>query len=82
MNPMNPMFPADGITIERAKIHLEAWLSAELSVSTGQSYSINGRSLTRANLSEIRKQIAFWRAEVNKLTYPARRTKRVILRDL
>ena len=49
-----------GVTLEIAKKHLDAWLTAELEVTTHQSYTIGSRSLTKANLSEIRKQIQFW----------------------
>lgn len=38
---------------------LAAFKSALLSVSTGQSYTINNRTLTRANLKEIRETIAW-----------------------
>lgn len=72
---------SDGITAERARQHLEAWLDAELKVSQGQSYSINGRSVTRANLTEIRKQITYWRKEVNKLSGKSIRTRRIVPRD-
>lgn len=50
-----------------ARKHLEAWLTAELEVTTHQSYTIGSRSLTKANLSEIRKQIEFWQNEISKL---------------
>ena len=56
-----------GVTLEIAKKHLDAWLSAELEVTTHQSYTIGSRSLTKANLSEIRKQIQFWENEVARL---------------
>ena len=46
---------AHGITLEIAKKHLDAWLEAELEVTTHQSYTIGSRSLTKANLSEIRE---------------------------
>lgn len=72
-----------GITLERAKTHLEAWLNAELAVSTGQSYSLGTRQLTRANLSEIRRQITFWRNEISALSGKGRiRTQRFVPRDL
>ena len=45
---------ANGISLEIAKKHLDAWLTAELEVTTHQSYTIGSRSLTKANLSEIR----------------------------
>lgn len=70
--------------LETAQKHLDAWLAAELAVSTGQSYSIGGRSLTRASLSEIRQQIQFWRKEVDKLKQGNRgaRVLRIVPRDL
>lgn len=72
-----------GITLDRARQHLDAWLEAELAVSTGQSYQIGTRQLQRANLSEIRKQIAFWRKEVSRLQGKgARKVMRVVPRDL
>lgn len=75
------------ITLERAKIHLEAWLDAELAISTGQSYTIGSRSLTRANLSEVRKQIDYWRNKVAELEITSsgrkvHRNKRFMPRDL
>lgn len=56
-----------GITLEIARKHLEAWLEAELEVTTHQSYTIGSRSLTKANLSEIRQQIEYWKNEVARL---------------
>ena len=47
------------ITLEIAKEHLDIWLEAEKAVALGQSYTIGSRSLTRANLSEIRKSIQY-----------------------
>lgn len=75
------------ITLDIAKKHLNAWLEAELEVTTNQSYSIGTRSLTRANLAEIRQQITFWKAEVEKLEKAAKvggrnRIMRVVPRDL
>lgn len=71
------------MTIERAKTHLDAWYKAELAVSTGQSYSIGSRSLTRANLSEIRKQIEYWEKRVATFSEKKRRrAKRFVPRDL
>ena len=58
---------ANGISLEVAKKHLDAWLTAELEVTTHQSYTIGSRSLTKANLSEIRKEIEYWTNEVARL---------------
>ena len=54
-------------TLPEAKEYLQIWVNASLSVSTGQSYKIGRRELTRANLSEIKKMIDFWRSEVARL---------------
>lgn len=63
-----------GITLEIAEQRLADYLAAELAVLGGQSYTIMGsRSMTRANLAEIREGIRFWRSEVLELE--ARRTK-------
>jgi hypothetical protein len=75
------------ITLERAKIHLEAWLNAELKVTNGQNYTIGSRSLTYANISEIRKQIEYWKNQVANLEVLASgrknsRSKRFVPRDL
>ena len=75
------------ITLERAKLHLEAWLDAELAISTGQSYTVGSRSLTRANLSEVRKQIEYWKNKVSELELKAvgrktSRSRRFMPRDL
>ncbi len=47
--------------LEIARKHLEAWLAAELEVTTHQSYTIGSRSLTKADLSEIGERIKFGR---------------------
>ena len=76
-----------GITLEIAEKHLDEWLNAELEVTTNQSYTIGTRSLTRANLSEIRKQVEFWESKVaqlrNRQAHKSRnRVFRVVPRDL
>ena len=43
--------------LEIARYHLNAWLEAELELTTHQSYKIGSRSLTKADLGQIRKQI-------------------------
>jgi hypothetical protein len=53
--------------LEQAELFLKAWRDAELAVTSAQSYSISGRSLTRANLSEIRQQINYWETKVRDL---------------
>ena len=76
-----------GITLETAQKHLDAWLEAELAVTTGQSYTIGSRVLTRANLTEIRNAIDYWNKKVIVLDNAAKaggrnRVRRVAPRDL
>ena len=72
-------------TLETAKEHLQAFLEAEIAVATGQSYRIGSRSLTRANLSEIKERINFWKNEVERLESgrpKGIKQMRVVIRDL
>ena len=39
---------------------LNTWLAAEESVATGQSYQIGSRTLTRADLKQIREEMEYW----------------------
>ncbi len=76
-----------GITLEIAKKHLDMWLEAESQVAINQSYSIAGKTFTRANLAEIRKQIEYWSNKVTQLQNIAKkkgrnRVYRVVVRDL
>lgn len=75
------------ITLETAKRHLDMWLEAETQVAINQSYTIGGKSFTRANLSEIRKQVEYWSNKVAELQNLAKkrgrnRVYRVVPRDL
>ena len=58
------------ISLETAQKHLDTWLEAELSISTGQSYTMAGtngsRTLTRANLTEVRNSIEYWNKKVEE----------------
>ncbi len=59
--------------IQNAEENLQTWLDAEKSVASAQSYTITTagggqRQVTRAPLHEIRKQILFWRREIERLT--------------
>lgn len=56
-----------GITLKEAQQHLKMWLKAEKEIATSQSYTIGTRSLTRADLKEVREQIKFWQSKVTEL---------------
>lgn len=75
------------ITLKTAKEHLNMWLDAESEVKINQSYTIGGKSFTRANLGEIRKQIEYWSNKVQELENIAKRkgrnrVYRIVPRDL
>jgi hypothetical protein len=56
------------LTSTQAQTALDAWIAADLAVAKGQSYSMNGRSLTLANAKEIREQIQYWERRVAAFT--------------
>ncbi|MCX4355666.1 MAG: DUF6148 family protein [Oscillospiraceae bacterium] len=76
-----------GITLKEAQKHLKIWLKAESEIATSQSYTIGTRTLTRANLKEVRDQIKFWENKVAELESAAankgrNRVYRAVPRDL
>lgn len=46
--------------IEQIKEHLEKWLEADLAVTRGKSYTIDGLTYTRQDAAVIRDQIEYW----------------------
>ena len=68
------------INLNIAQTALNAWISADLAVSKGQSYSMNGRSITLANVREIREQILYWERRVACLMNP-RQNNNITLAD-
>ncbi len=76
-----------GITLEVAQMHLDAWLKAELEVSINQTYTIGGKTFTRAELAQIRREIDYWRNIIASLNNAKKhrgrnRTYRIVPRDL
>jgi len=65
-------------TLDQARQHLNAWMSADLALATGKEYRIGSRMLQRADASEVKKQINFWACEVSKLQGRTKRTRSVI----
>ena len=57
-----------GITLAQAEAKLAIWLDAEEAVANSQAYTIGGRSMTRANLTEIRETIDYWDRKVRRLS--------------
>ena len=64
---------------------LRSYYMAEMAVLSGQSYTIGNRTLTRANLAEIRSAIddllAAGASLDDSVTNKARRSFRVVFRD-
>lgn len=57
-----------GITLAQAETQLAAYLAAETAVLSGQSYEINGRKLTRADLDDIQRGISTWNSRAVSLS--------------
>lgn len=45
---------------ELCRQRLKIWLAAEEAIATGQRYQIDDRSLTRADLYDVRKELEYW----------------------
>lgn len=45
---------------ELCRQRLKIWLAAEEAIANGQRYQIEGRSLTRADLYDVKKELLFW----------------------
>lgn len=57
-----------GITVAEAEAKLALWMEADDKVASGQSYSIGGRSLSRADAKMIQENIKFWDRKVKELS--------------
>jgi len=56
-----------GLSLATAEAKLQEYLDAETAVLSGQSYTIKDRSLTRADLKDIREGIVYWNDIVRSL---------------
>lgn len=56
-----------GKTLKECQRKYQLYSDAEEAVLTGKSYEIEGRKLTRENLSEIRKGMQYWENECNRI---------------
>ena len=56
-----------GITAAQAQAQLDAYLAAETAVLAGQSYELNGRKMTRADLAAIQSGITIWNQRAQRL---------------
>lgn len=69
---------------ERLEERLRAYYDAEIAILTSQSYSIGGKSLTRADLGVVRTVIKELESKLNSLenSRPGSRVRRVVPMDL
>jgi hypothetical protein len=73
------------LTLDEAQTLRDAWKAAELAVAAGQSYTIAGRSLTRADARYIHQQFVRYDQVVDQLkagTSPGVPVFRAMPRDL
>lgn len=56
-----------GLTLGEAQEKYRGWLKAEEALMSAQSYMIEGRTLTKANLGEVSKRLEYWEEKCNKL---------------
>ena len=54
------------ISISTAQAKLALWLAAEETLALGQTVQMGDRTLQRANLAEVRRQIEFWEQRINR----------------
>ncbi len=69
------------LTLTQAQTALDAWIAADLAVAKGQSYTMNGRSLTLANAKEIREQIQYWERRVSAFEQVVQQNQQAALAD-
>jgi division protein CdvB (Snf7/Vps24/ESCRT-III family) len=78
------MNSSDKIRLDTYKSRLLQYYAAEEKILEGQAYSIGSRSLTRANLSEVKSQIKELEAKIYALETRGttrRKVARIIPRD-
>lgn len=66
--PAYPRQHMAGITKAQAESQLAAYLAAETAVLAGQSYELNGRKVTRADLASIQSGITIWNQRAQRLS--------------
>ena len=64
-----------GITLAQAEAKLVEYLAAETAILNNQSYTISGRSLTRADLDAVQEGVQIWDGRVKALSAGGRRVR-------
>ncbi|MGO4369631.1 DUF6148 family protein [Paenibacillus sp. MCAF20] len=63
------------MTIEEARAMYKLWTDAEIAIASSQSYSIAGRSLTRADMQTVLERKKYYGRIVDQLETGRRRSK-------
>jgi hypothetical protein len=66
------------MTLAQAEAALAAWIAADRAVAQGQSYTIDGRSMTLANADTISKKIQFYERQISRLTHKGIKVRGII----
>jgi hypothetical protein len=61
-------FQVAGITLAQAEEKLAKWMAADDALARSQSYTLDGRTLTRADAGEVQSRIVFWNNQVKPLS--------------
>lgn len=48
------------LTLSDAQAQVSAWTAASLALANGQTFSMNGRTLSRTDAAEVRKMLEYW----------------------
>lgn len=48
------------LNLGTVRANLEAWIAADLALASGQSFSMNGRTLTRSDAGQVKERINYW----------------------
>lgn len=56
------------VDLDTAKLKLKMWMDAEDATAMGKSYTIDGLSVTRQDMTTIRAQITYWSDAVARLS--------------
>lgn len=68
--------------LQNARTMLQGWMIAETKIMSSQDYTTGGQRNRRAELSQIRQAVKYWKSEIDRLEGKSRVVVRqVIPRD-
>lgn len=63
-------------TLTEAKDFLKLWLDCEKAITQNQSYTVGDKTFTKANAMFIRKNVKYWKTEVERLELAQEKDKK------